>query len=169
LYCRGERYRRRVREPGDVDAALERYLKRGGFLLVVSSQPWPFYYDEDGNPVNQSRRFGLTLRMGWEQPPADAKLEFVQPDRQLPHVPERFGFPTSGDLRWRGFFADGQKSHAPLLRLRNQAGDNLGDAVACATLSNGGQVAYAWFELFNGPHAEPLLCDLLTFVADRVD
>jgi len=168
LYCAGEHYRRTVREQGDVDAALRRYLQQGGFLLALPSRPWPFYYDESGEAVNQSHRFGLTLRMGWEQPPQGAEPAFVQPEHRLPHVPARFDFPTAGDLRWRAFFARDQKSYVPLLQLRDR-GNYLGDAVAYAALQNGGHVAYAWFELFNGPHAEALLYDLFTFVADRLN
>jgi hypothetical protein len=153
-----------VHEQGDVDAALQSYLKQGGFLVAVPSGPWPFYYDETGAAVNQSHRFGLTLRMGWEEPPRP-DLAFVQLERLMPHVPESFGFPTSGDLRWRGFFAHDHTDHVSLLRLQNGSGEYLGDAVAYAQPSAGGHVAYAWFELFNGPHAEPLLYDLFAFAA----
>jgi len=166
LYCAGEHYRRTVRQQDDVDAALQRYLQQGGFLVALPSRPWPFYYDESGEVVNQSHRFGLTLRMGWEQPPEEAELAFVQPNRRLFHVPARFEFPNAGDLRWRAFFAQDQKNCVPLLQLRDR-GSSLGDAVACATLEDGGHVAYAWFELLNGPHAEPLLYDLFNFVTDR--
>jgi hypothetical protein len=84
-------------------------------------------------------------------------------------VPVRFEFPTSGDLRWRGFFPQDQKNYIPLLELRTRAGEHLGDAVAYAEPDTGGKVLYVWFGLLHGPHAEGLLYDLFTFAADRLD
>jgi hypothetical protein len=169
LYCAGENYRRTVRETGDVDQALVRYLQAGGCLVALPSGPWPFYYDETGKAVNQSHLFGLTLRGGWEHPPEGVDLWFVQRDGQLPHVPERFTFPTSGDLRWRPFQATNHVEYVPLLQLHNRAGESLGDAVVYARPQSGGHVAYAWFGLLGGPQAEPLLYDLFTFLADRLN
>jgi len=168
LYCAGETYRRTVRTTGDVDEALIRYQQAGGCLVALPSLPWPFYRDETGTPVNQSHRFGLTLKMGWEHPPAGVDLRFVQPQRRLPHVPERFEFPTSGDLRWRPFYDQNHAEYIPLLQLRTRAGDNLGDGAAYARLPTGGHVAYTWFGLLNTPQAEPLLYDLFTFLAGRL-
>ncbi len=138
------------------------------FVLCLPFLPWPFYRDETGKPVNQSYRFGLTLKMGWEHPPTGVDLRFVQPDRRLPHVPERFEFPTSGDLRWRPFYNQNHAEYIPLLQLRARAGENLGDGAAYARLSTGGHVAYVWFGLLNTPQAEPLLYDLFTFLAARL-
>jgi glycoprotein endo-alpha-1,2-mannosidase len=167
LYCAGEKYQRTVRTTGDVDEALISYEKAGGCLVALPSLPWPFYYDENGQAVNQSHRFGLTLKMGWEHPPAGASPQFVQVDQRLPHVPEQFDFPTSGDLRWRPFYAQSQRQYVPLLRLRDQAGNPLGDGAAFAQLAEGGRVAYVWFGLLDGPYAEAILYDLFTFLADR--
>ncbi|MBP7053335.1 MAG: hypothetical protein KBE65_20190 [Phycisphaerae bacterium] len=168
LYCTGERYRRTVQTTGDVDEALIRYQRGGGCLVALPSLPWPFYYDETGNAVNQSYRFGLMLRGGWERPPSGTELQFVQVSRQLVHVPAEFDFPTSGDLRWRPFYAGDHAEYTPLLQLRDGAGQYLGDAVMYARPKHGGHVAYAWFGLLNGPYAEPILYDLLTFLADRI-
>lgn len=169
LYCSGEGYRRTVRETGDVDAALIGYLKAGGCLAALPSGPWPFYYDETGQAVNQSHRFGLTLRMSWERPPEGVDLWFVQRENQLPHVPARFAFPASGDLRWRPFYQSDRVEYVSLLQLRNRGGDSLGDAVVYTRPQTGGHVAYAWFGLLNGPQAEPLLYDLFTLLADRLN
>jgi len=151
-----------------VDEALEKYLKDGGCLAALPSLPWPFYYDESGAAVNQSRRFGLTLRMGWERPPAGTQPRFVQVEDRLPHVPEQFDFPTSGDLRWRPFDAGDHVEYIPLLRLQDGAGKPLGDAAVYARPKDGGHVACAWFGLLNIPQAEPILYDLFTFLADRM-
>jgi hypothetical protein len=169
LYCSGEGYRRTVREANDVDAALVRYLKAGGCLAALPSLPWPFYRDENGQPVNQSHRFGLTLRGGWERPPEGVDLWFVQPDNKLPHVPARFPFPTSGDLRWRPFYQANDAEYVPLLQLHNRAGDSFGDGVVYTRPQSGGRVAYAWFGLLHTPQAEPLLYDLFTLLSDRIN
>ncbi len=168
LYCAGEAYRRTVHETGDVDAALEKYLRNGGCLAALPSLPWPFYYDENGQAVNQSHRFGLTLRGGWERPPEGMELTLVQIDPRLSHVPGQFAFPTSGDLRWRPFHASEHTTYVPMLQLRNSARQYFGDAVVYARPRDGGQVAYVWFGLLNTPQAEPILYDLFTFLADRL-
>jgi len=168
LYCSGEHYRRTVNKTGDVDNALAGYLKAGGFLAVLPGLPWPFYYDENNKVVNSSGRFGLNIQGGWERPPQDLKLHFVQPQRHLPHVPDQFPFPTSGDQRWRAFFAGKDTKHTSLLQLHDGGGKYLGDAVAYAELKDGGRVVYAWFSLLNGPHAEGLLYDIFDLVAIKL-
>jgi len=169
LYCAHEGYRRTVHQTNDVDEALVRYLQAGGCLAALPSGPWPFYRDENGQAVNQSYRFGLTLRGGWERPPQGVDLWFVPRDGQLPHVSTHFPFPTSGDLRWRPFYQANHVEYIPLLQLRNRAGDSLGDAVVYARPQSGGHVAYAWFGLLNTPQAEPLLYDLFTLLADKLN
>jgi glycoprotein endo-alpha-1,2-mannosidase len=168
LYCAGEHYRRTVNKSADVDDALVRYLKAGGSLIALPALPWPFYYDEDGRAVNRSSQFGLTLRMGWEKPPKDAGLRFFQPKRLLPHVPEEFAFPTSGDLRWRPFLAGEGAKHTSLLRLRGDEKEHLADAAAYAELDGGGKIIYVWFSLLEGPYAEALLYDVFDFLAGRL-
>jgi len=169
LYCAHEGYRRTVRETGDVDAALIGYLKSGGCLAALPSGPWPFYRDENGQAVNQSHLFGLTLRHGWERPPEGVDLWFTQRDTKLPHVPARFPFPASGDLRWRPFYQADDAEYVPLLQLQNRTGDSLGDGVVYARPQTGGRVAYAWFGLLHTPQAEPILYDLFTYLANRIN
>jgi hypothetical protein len=169
LACAGEGYRRTVRTAGDVDQALIRYQQAGGCLVALPTAPWPFYYDETGKAVVQSHRFGLTLRGGWERPPAGADLYFFQPVRRLPHVPNEFDFPASGDLRWRPFYDQNHAEYVPLLQLRDGTGAYHGDGAAYTRLQTGGHVAYAWFGLLNTPQAEPLLYDVFTFLAGRIN
>ncbi len=169
LNCSGEHYRRTVNQPDDVEKAIGDYLHDGGFLVFLPSNPWPFYYDENGHPVNRSARFGLTLRMGWETPPEGKDLFFVQPDDALPEVPKRFAFPSTGDLRWRGFFAQNDSQHIPLLQLRSADGDDYGDAIAYACPKTGGQILYVWFTLLDGPDAESLLYDVFSFATRQLN
>ena len=168
LYAGGESYRRTVRQPGDVDAALERYVHNGGWLVAAPSMPWPFFYDEDGKVVNRSARFGLTLRMGWRQPPDGVKLRFVQGDEPLAHLPKDLPFPPFGDVRWRPFAAAEGRQHTSLLALRDEAGRDLGDAAALADLPGGGGVGYVWFALLRTPYAEALTYDVLDRLASRL-
>jgi len=168
LYCAGEHYHRSVHRTGDVDDALVKYLQEDGCLMVLPSLPWPFYYDENGQTVNRSSRFGLNLHMGWEKPPGNTKLHFIQPQHRLPHLPKKFAFPTSGDLRWRPFLDDNSSNYIPLLQLCNGDGKNLGDAVAYAELNGGGQILYAWFGLLDSPFAGALLYDIFDFVTTKL-
>jgi glycoprotein endo-alpha-1,2-mannosidase len=168
LYCSGEQYSRTVTQTGDVDDALSRYLSEGGCLVALPSQPWPFYYDENKQAVNQSHRFGLTLRSGWELPPQGADLWFTPCQGQLPHVPERFAFPDRGDQRWRPFYVADHVEYAPLLQL--YSGSNYtGDGVAYARPETGGHIAYIWCTLLSSPQAEPILFDLFTLLGERLE
>jgi hypothetical protein len=168
LYAAGEEYRTTVDGEGDVDAGLRAYLAAGGFLLVMPSRPWPFFRNADGEPVNRSARFGVTLRGGWEAPPAGRTLRLVQPERRLPHLPADFPFPETGDLRWRPFVPDGHKRHVPLLVLKDGGGKALGDAMAYAEPAGGGRVLYVWFRLLRGPRAEAVMLDAFAFAAGRM-
>jgi glycoprotein endo-alpha-1,2-mannosidase len=168
LYCSGEHYRRTVNKTGDVDDALAGYLKAGGCLVALPGLPWPFYYDENGQAVNRSGHFGLNIQSAWEKPPQDLKLRFVKPQRYLPHLPEKFQFPASGDQRWRPFFAGKDTKHISLLQLKDGEDKYLGDAVAYAELKNGGRVVYAWFSLLNSPYSEGLLYDIFDLLAIKL-
>jgi hypothetical protein len=168
LYCSGERYRTTVNKPGDVDEALINYLKSGGLVAFFPSLPWPFFYDENGRPAERSSRFGLTLRIGWENPPANTAFVFMQPKRLLPHVPEELPFPAAGDRRWRPSFADKDAAHISLLQLRDSSNSYVGDAIAYAELKTGGKILYTWFTLLNTPLAEPLLYDLFDLMSGKV-
>jgi len=181
VYASDEPYRRTVRQRGDVDAGLLRYLKAGGLMVVVPSGPMPFHYDQDHRVVGGNRTFGLPLSVGgkeggWEEPPAGVDLRFVQPDRRLPSLPESFPFPAEGDLRWRPFvrsaLAEGDLM-IPLLELRDAEAKHYGDAAAYVerriSEPRGARLAYAWFGLFDTPHAERLLSDVFAFVAERFE
>ena len=180
IYAAGETYRQTVERPGDVDEGLLRYLKSGGFLVVLPSGPMPFHYDQQRRVASGSHKFGLPLSIsgptgGWEEPPSDVELRFVQVGNRLPHVPAVFPFPQHGDWRWRPFvrsqLAEGDK-FIPLVELRDDQGKHYGDAVAYvehkASEPVGGKVLYAWFTLLDSPHGEALLHDLFAFVAEIV-
>ena len=180
IYAADETYRQTVDRTGDVDEGLLRYLKAGGFLVVLPSGPMPFHYNEKRQAVGTSGKLGLPLsisgpRGGWEEPPEGARLRFIQVGGRLPHLPPEFPFPEAGDQRWRPFvrseLAEGDQ-FTPLLELRDAQGKHYGDAVAYvehkASEPKGGRVLYAWSSLLDSPHGEALLHDLLAFVAETL-
>ena len=176
IYAAEETYRQTVKQPGDVEEGLLRYLKAGGFLVVLPSGPMPFHYDRERGAVSSHEKLGLPLSIsgpdgGWEDPPKDADLRFVQVGNHLPHVPAVFPFPKQGDRRWRPFvrsrLAEGD-TFIPLVELRDAQGNHYGDAAAYvqhqASEPRGGKVLYAWFALLDSPRGEALLHDLFGFV-----
>jgi hypothetical protein len=180
VHAGDEHYRQTVRQSADVDRGMLRYLNAGGQLMVLPCEPMPFNYNETGEAVGSSEKFGVPLSIagpdgGWEAPPADVKLEFVQPGNRLPHVPQKFSFPKHGDLRWRPFvrsrLAEGDV-FLPLLELRDDRGNHYGDAVAFvehrATEPVGGRVIYAWSGLLNTSHRGALLCDLFSLAGEKI-
>jgi hypothetical protein len=197
IYAADETYRQTVDERGDVDAGLLRYLSAGGFLVVLPAGPMPFHYNEQDQAVGSSRKFGLPLSVsgpggGWEEPPPDVDLRFVQVGGRLAHVPPAFPFPEAGDRRWRPFvrseLAEGDL-FVPLIELRDAQGNHYGDAVAyvehraseraserapTGTMRSmvgwsGGRLVYAWFGLLDSPYGEALLHDVLAFVGETVE
>lgn len=168
LYAGTEHYRSTVDKPGDVDAAIRAYLKAGGWLVAVPSLPMPFHYDENNAPVARHGAFGLNLAMGWERPPEDPGLRFIQPQRRLTHVPAELAFPASGDLRWRPFIPAAGARHTTLLTLRDGEGKDLGDAIARADPPGGGHVVYVWYRLLDMPQAEAILYDVFGLLAAEV-
>ncbi len=180
FYLGGEGYRQTVRQPGDVDSGLLRWLGGGGTLVVLPSGPMPFHYDQQGATVESSRKFGLPLSVagpdgGWEQPPQDAQLRFVRVGNHLPHVPAAIPFPIDSDPRWRPFVRSQAARGdlvAPILELRDQQGKHYGDGVAYVEHKTGeptgGRVLYVWFGLVDGPQGDALLEDLLLFVAGKL-
>lgn len=169
LYAGGEHYRQTLRQKGDVDTAIRRYLNARGFLAILPGEPLPFFYDQDGKPVNSAKQFGLTLGNACDKPPAGKLLHFVQPGQTLAHVPRRLAFPTAGDLRWRPITHDKHRRHVSLLKLCDDGGGFYGDAAAYAELPGGGRILYAWFRLLDSPYADELLYDLFEFIADHAE
>jgi hypothetical protein len=165
LFAGGETYRRTVQKEGDVPAALEAYLRAGGVLVVLPSQPWPFYYDEQGRFVNDAARFGVSLKGGWEQPPEGTELFFV-PSSELLELSEPIPFPPSGDRRWRPFVPGTRHvRYRPLLVLKDRRAGTYGDGLVISEIRGGGKVVYGWFGLFHDWRAEMILTELFLALA----
>ena len=109
--------------------------------------------------MQNSAKFGLTIRQGWERPPAGSKPVFVKAAAGMANTPDRIAFPAAGDLRWREFFHGGHKRYVPLIRLRD--GEKvLGDAVVYAEPKTGGHVLWISALLGGVPETELLLADV---------
>jgi hypothetical protein len=170
LYAAHERYRQTVNEAGDVDAAIQRYLRAGGLMVVMSNGPFPFYYNEDGKAVRSAGRMGLPMEGagewlqpgiadretigGWERPPEGVTLRFDVDTDALPGLPETADFPATGDVRWRpatvGMTAPGDE-YQPLATLRDEAGRSYGDGICLvrhvASEPVGGTLIYVWMRM----------------------
>ncbi len=186
IYAGGEHYWRTVRRPGDGDEAIRRFLDGGGTLLLLARQPFPFYYDQDGEVVVAARKFGVpicgsgvgkrpdTLKgvrvNGWEKPPAGVKLTFhVCPGQSVvKSLPKTFPFPGPDDkidLRWRpivNWVRPGER-YTPLITLRDADGKSYGEAAALVERPRG-RVIYVWSSLLRMPGVKAgLLADVLAY------
>lgn len=185
IYAAHERYVQTLRDPGDVDRALQRYLAAGGLLIVAAHGPFPFYYNQDGEVVESAAKFGLPIvasgrriegpggAEGWEQPPEVAGLHFRFDGERLPGLPSAAPFPDGGDLRWRptchALNRDAAR-YVPLASLCDAQGREYGDGIAYIERQRPtpSRVLYAWMRMADVVGAGDLHYALLRFAADRV-
>jgi hypothetical protein len=157
LYADGEDYVHTVRAAGDAAEALVRYVKEGGTLVLLSTQPWPMYYATGSGfhrPDSLTERLGLPLRMAIESAPADKLTVRMTPGQTvLPGVPAQFAYPT-GDPRLRSIdrtkVPAGTK-YASLYRVLGASGKDYGDAGGLIELPGGGRILYLWCGLLQDP------------------
>ncbi len=175
IYASHERYQNTVHEDGDVDTALQAYLREGGMLVCVSSGPFPFYSTEEG-PVNAAIRLGLPVKQGWERPPEGSSPTFDIDTALLPGLPPSVDFPKAGDLRWRPAGRDllaERDVYTPLARLRDANGDSLGDGIAyverVASEPVGAKTLYVWMRMPDALGADTLYPALFRFALDRLE
>lgn len=175
VYASNEAYQSRSTSKGDIDQALENYLKAGGCLIALSNEPFPFYYNEDG-PAGNAQSFGLRLgsskpqpEPGWgfERPPSNLQLTFRVEKTLLPSLPDSIPFPTDGDLRWRPFLGrdlPAGNEYQSFIALYDHQNRWWGDGAAWVHYKTSepkeGKVVYVWFRLLDPPHADKLLYNL---------
>ena len=183
LNAAAEHYVQTLNEDGDVDKAILRYLGEGGTLVAMTTQPFPFYYNQDGEAVASAGKFGFPIcgsgamgrrdvpadasSKGWEEPPAGVKLQFRIDTQRLPGLPETVPFPTAGDLRWRPASAAGLEEgdvYVPLARLGGANGKHYGDGIVYVhhrpTAPRGGRNLYVWKSMTDVLDADELFFQL---------
>jgi hypothetical protein len=190
LNAGNEHYVQTLHEQGDIDAALLRYLRAGGLLMCLTSQPFPFYYNEAGDAVVSAPDFGLPIAgsganlrddvpdaarvRGWETPPPERTLTFHVNTEELPGLPEEVPFPETGDLRWRPAtqaLTAQRDVYLPLAELTDEAGVAMGDGIAYiehrASEPRGGKVLYVWMGMPKALGGNDLLYALFRFAAEK--
>jgi len=190
LNASDEHYTQTLREDRDVDRALVRYLREGGTLVAITTQPFPFYYNEKGEAVVSAGKLGFpiagsgalgrpdvgakALVRGWEQPPAGVELAFRFDTEALPGLPASAPFPKEGDLRWRpchGAALPEGDVYLPLARLVDARGRHYGDGIAWiehkASPPKGGRNLYVWLRMPDIVDPDALFFALFRLVAER--
>ncbi len=175
VFAGGEHYTGTIKSPGDVKDALVRYLGTGGFMVVVPSEPWPFYYDDSRGaqafPI--TRDLGLPIVMG------DERLqlrEMVVNTNALPGLPRTVKCSLSGDFRWRPCVplqAPKGDTYLSLVRLRGTQDRFNGDAVACIEHGSppllSGKTLYVWMRTAELFEAADFFPSLFEFVATKLE
>jgi len=185
----GEHYTQTVKDDGDVDRAIVRYLGEGGLLVAMTTQPFPFYYNQDGTPVVSAGRFGLPVcgsgalgrrdvpanaaSKGWEKPPAGVTLRFQIDSERLAGLPASVPFPAEGDLRWRPASTAGLQEgdiYVALARLRDTDGKHYGDGIAYihhrTTAPRNGRGLYVWKSMTEVLDADELFFQLFRLAVE---
>lgn len=171
----GEKYIQSLRDSFDVDSAILRYLRSGGFL-VTTTGPYPFYYNENMSPVASAYKFGMDIQigdLGFESPPESDTFFFLVNSSQLEHIPQKLPYPQKGDLRWRPILRKSAHDvYIPLVELYDTRGRYFGEGVGYVEhLSSepiGGRDLYIWFRLMDQPYSEALSLSVLKFMGKRL-
>ncbi|MFA9478128.1 metallophosphoesterase [Phycisphaerales bacterium AB-hyl4] len=140
FYLSPEQYHGTAEKPGDIEAALQRYMQQGGVLVVLCSGPLPFYVDEHGESSRRVRdRLSLMLLgsgesvhavSGFEAPNAGDTLELVAMASAMTDadLPDTVPFPRDGDQRWRPMVPlTSADRYDRLITLKDQHGESRGD------------------------------------------
>ena len=191
LNSSGEHYVQSLRKDGDVDAALIRYLGDGGLLIACCSQPFPFYYNEQGKGIANAAAFGIPIAgsaalgrsdtlegsqvRGWERPPEGRELTFTIDQSRLPSLPARIPFPASGDLRWRPCVPVGLgegDEYLALARLVDADGTSYGDGMVYierrSSAPKGGKTLYVWMRMPDILGKDRAFSELFRFAASKM-
>jgi hypothetical protein len=191
LHAGTERYTQTLDQANDVERALQRYLGEGGLLVSIPVQPFPFYYNEQGESVVGAGRLGFPIAgsgahqrddvpegarvAGWETPPTGPKLSFDIDTEALPGLPASVPFPRAGDLRWRpgteALVAE-DDVYVPLAALRDEQGKAYGDGIVYvehrASAPKGGKNLYVWMRMPDALPRDDLLFALFRFAAEKI-
>jgi hypothetical protein len=178
LYLAGETYVKTVNRDGDGQQAIVSYLKGGGFLVLLPSEPYPMFYGNRSGAANVDPllpKLGVPLTVAFESPPPGSRLMVKVNRRQdlLAGLPATFAFPATGDQRLRAFdpaAIGSDVKYTPLLSVADSVtGKSYGDAGAYLTFTSGpfqgARILYLWCTvLTDGRVGGALLEDALTLV-----
>jgi hypothetical protein len=180
LYLGGEEYPGTIRQKGDGAEAILNYLRSGGTIVVLSSQPLPFYYDTRAGQArvrSLTPRMGLPIGMGFERPPEGQALRILLNPKQsvITGVPRDLPFFTEGDLRLRTVHRKDVSrdiSYTPLFTVRSTTGTDHGEAAALAEFTQGefrgARLLYVWSRLLVDPeHGAKVVDQALRYAIAR--
>ncbi len=165
IYLDGEDYLATVRAPGDGADAVTRYVKEGGTLVLLSSQPWPLYYataPDSHRPEPLTERLGLPLMMALEGAPGEPlTVQMARGQTLVPTLPAVFGYPT-GDPRLRA--SDRSRlpagvHYVPIATVRGADGREYGDAAGLLAWPGGGRILYIGSVLLRDPDHGFAFCE----------
>jgi len=176
----GEGYAGTIHKEGDGAEAILNYLRSGGLIVMLTSQPLPFHYDglEKSQKVRSlTPQMGFPITVTFEKPPEGLKIiadirnnHLSGPDIDSP--PRATPFFTTGDLRLRTVRREKVSADAvytPICSVIGPGGKSYGEAAAYAHFTRGqfqdGGVYYVWSRLLSdedlGP---PLIEETLRFI-----
>jgi hypothetical protein len=177
FYLSGERYVKTVAADGDGKAAVTRFLAGGGTLVLLASEPFPFFYgDGPGGKSGPADpllpTLGLPIEIAFETAPPDLSVQVCPGQTILKSVPSAFPFPP-GDPRLRPINrsrVDAAHRYVPLLRVTNAQGFSYGEAAAFiefrAGPAKGGKILYVWSTLLSGPQGQAIMGDVVSWILD---
>ena len=157
----GEEYAGTIRREGDGAAAILRYLRSGGTIVMLTSGPLPFYYDTlDGPPRVRSLtpQMGMPVAAGFESPPKGASLEirWNAGQKLIRDMPAALAFGSRAELRLRSIRREEVSPEAvytPIFSVVGADGMRYGDAAAEAHFSRGpfrgARLIYVWSGLLD--------------------
>jgi hypothetical protein len=122
--------------------------------LVLSTEAFPFFYNEKGKMVYSMLNFSLPIAVGWESPPDNVNLSFQIDNKRLKGLPESMEFPKTGDLRWRPCVWKEDNNgdiYYPLARLKDSAGRVYGDGIVYiehrVSSPKNAKIIYSWMRM----------------------
>ncbi len=179
IHAAGETYRSSVKTTDDVIHSLVRYLREGGLLVSLPSEPWPFYYDSSRNhipfAITDKLAMGIDSEYGFDQPSGGMKLTFHARTNVLLGLPASVPFPQTGDRRWRPINrtrVPAADIYVPLVQLQDGGGTAQGDAAAYIEHRTGslysGKSIHVWMRTAESFGPDIFTPSLYQFISTRL-
>lgn len=148
LYLAGEDYVQTVHTAGDGAAALVGYVRGGGTLVLLASQPFPLYY-ATGQGAKRAEPLtdllGLPLGMAIESlPPEKLQVQIISNPAWPGLAETEFPYPSI-DPRLRSINRNNLPSgakYSPMATVKSATGKDYGDAAGLVELPGGGSILY---------------------------